>query len=1039
MAGKKGVMQQPCDRSRRAAKILWAAEGYSSVRESMLIAGFTEEESKNRSLQQIIRRLIDKVIPAAVEEKFPSPEKVSLVEDPLTGQLKRKQHWRDPKKHDDPSILGKKFVAAKAIADTPIVRKPYSRRFQKAAGQNRDNPLCLSDDSDQKLPAQPSVSENTVHSPTPTSVLFSPDDVLDVEEHTSVVDLVERNHATPLLNDQVSNSKRRLDSALAAEGPGGTKNDEAPLKKTRLTSHQKQVLNAKKNKEREDYTIAVKTATRAVRKNSELAHDHPNKTTIAEITRRVNKNHGTNISAVTVARRNRKGLAGMSPTKPGPQQELPKPMWEALKGAYVSYLLLEQFNGGKQSTPSELTLRVNACLNNLVGAATKNGRYWGRKVQAETAHYFIVQKKAKVEQRRVEWTTHYNINLWFDTWEHQVCALGFGRLKVAADGEVEGSVVFYDGQLRRILNLDETAASLDNTSSEQGGRPAVVFYASGISEGTTKSSKCGYSVTVICGSNAAGEPLPPHFQLKSEAQDENQRLNLHNLTHCKMVKGQFGHEEDKWHPCTFGLNPKAGMNSVELEKYIFKAIVPLYPDAQDVPGLRVIMKVDSGPGRTNQAMLARLRLLGIYLIPCVPNTTTVTQETDQSFGYFKYNYRTNLCILCQLRFDKRETLTMADIPFLVFGGREGEGENSVKLTDAFGVSFDKRQNLRVWKRVGAAPLTRQCLLDAKVRHEIVRDEDGAIMVDENPMLAKMTAVHEHNKMCCAILLAEGYDGERFGNSPNQRKITVAPSLAITRPLSQEHMDILNKAKTHGQMFHATGGKHLNSDEAFICEAQRQRDKEIKVLKGEKENRQLLYTLQEEAKVILEDKNVEQQGIKGLKNAELLPLVSWKLQKKVGKTAMTKKKMVEAWEQIENPEEAKAWSYEEDKELVELEEEKISLIDTQVGVEANQMVHAIANQMASLGEAQIRILEEAMRSRAQNEAAKFLQQQQERREQRQNRSVGDQATMENDASDVQPESILNGTGFNVDTPPGTAANNTATTLLPPPPPLAEPNA
>ena len=55
--------------------------------------------------------------------------------------------------------------------------------------------------------------------------------------------------------------------------------------------------------------------------------------------------------------------------------------------------------------------------------------------------------------------------------------------------------------------------------------------------------------------------------------------------------------------------------------------------------------------------------------------------------------------------------------------------------------------------------------------------------------------------------------------------------------------------------------------------------------------------------------MEQQGIKSLKNAELLLLISWNLQKKVGKTATNKKKMVEAWEQIERPEEAKAWSYE----------------------------------------------------------------------------------------------------------------------------------
>jgi len=38
------------------------------------------------------------------------------------------------------------------------------------------------------------------------------------------------------------------------------------------------------------------------------------------------------------------------------------------------------------------------------------------------------------------------------------------------------------------------------------------------------------------------------------------------------------------------------MNAVELDKYIKKAILPLYPDVADVPRKRVLLKLDSGPG-----------------------------------------------------------------------------------------------------------------------------------------------------------------------------------------------------------------------------------------------------------------------------------------------------------------------------------------------------------------------------------------------------------------------------------------------------------
>jgi len=74
------------------------------------------------------------------------------------------------------------------------------------------------------------------------------------------------------------------------------------------------------------------------------------------------------------------------------------------------------------------------------------------------------------------------------------------------------------------------------------------------------------------------------------------------------------------------------MNEVEFEKYITKAILPLDPGVEDQPRKRVILKVGSGPGRMNVGMLARLKALGVYLNPGVPNTTHVTQENVELKG-----------------------------------------------------------------------------------------------------------------------------------------------------------------------------------------------------------------------------------------------------------------------------------------------------------------------------------------------------------------------------------------------------------------------
>ena len=42
-----------------------------------------------------------------------------------------------------------------------------------------------------------------------------------------------------------------------------------------------------------------------------------------------------------------------------------------------------------------------------------------------------------------------------------------------------------------------------------------------------------------------------------------------------------------------GLNKKGGMTEEESENYIDNSIIPLYPDMEDTPGKRVLLKVDS--------------------------------------------------------------------------------------------------------------------------------------------------------------------------------------------------------------------------------------------------------------------------------------------------------------------------------------------------------------------------------------------------------------------------------------------------------------
>lgn len=83
--------------------------------------------------------------------------------------------------------------------------------------------------------------------------------------------------------------------------------------------------------------------------------------------------------------------------------------------------------------------------------------------------------------------------------------------------------------------------SLDNTNGVRGGRPPMVFHTKGLAGGTQTANNGSHSPTIICGSNAAGEALPPHFQLKTLAKsDEDRRFSLHFAQRRKCVCGCFG-------------------------------------------------------------------------------------------------------------------------------------------------------------------------------------------------------------------------------------------------------------------------------------------------------------------------------------------------------------------------------------------------------------------------------------------------------------------------------------------------------------------
>ena len=153
-------------------------------------------------------------------------------------------------------------------------------------------------------------------------------------------------------------------------------------------------------------------------------------------------------------------------------------------------------------------------------------------------------------------------------------------------------------------------------------------------------------MTLITGSTALGEAIPPHFQFSTKSKsDDTMKLRSELVRYMPDTWGKFGCTERRSWPTTYGMNTKGGMDEGEFEKYLLGSLFALYPDVKDVDGKRVMIKVDSGPGRLNALLLATCRLLGFVLYPGVPNTTAVSQETDRNYGPFKTVFRIILDIV----------------------------------------------------------------------------------------------------------------------------------------------------------------------------------------------------------------------------------------------------------------------------------------------------------------------------------------------------------------------------------------------------------
>ena len=93
----------------------------------------------------------------------------------------------------------------------------------------------------------------------------------------------------------------------------------------------------------------------------------------------------------------------------------------------------------------------------------------------------------------------------------------------------------------RIFYLNETNVSLDEISGDRSGLPKTTFYDPNLSCTGNSQSKISDIFTVIFGSNALGQPFPPHLQLETTAKiQERIKIRLDVLEHIPNIYADYG-------------------------------------------------------------------------------------------------------------------------------------------------------------------------------------------------------------------------------------------------------------------------------------------------------------------------------------------------------------------------------------------------------------------------------------------------------------------------------------------------------------------
>jgi hypothetical protein len=200
---------------------------------------------------------------------------------------------------------------------------------------------------------------------------------------------------------------------------------ERKLKRTRKTSKAAQQQRQNNAMTKQLHKQAHKKATLLYASDKTKPRGAVGKLSANKVSELIQKEHKIRIAPRTIQQEVKDGRAGLSPVKQGRPSNIPDETFDHMADAFGSFIRIQQLNGQsakvsrkklkeiiKQCTTPTLECDVTA-LSVRLFAATAAGLNSGRNNSAE--------------ERRVKWTTYFNLKRWFDNWERDLVKLGFAQ------------------------------------------------------------------------------------------------------------------------------------------------------------------------------------------------------------------------------------------------------------------------------------------------------------------------------------------------------------------------------------------------------------------------------------------------------------------------------------------------------------------------------------------------------------------------------------------------------------------------------------